>query len=87
MTNAQRDAAAKKKAHEAKAAKFVELAEKRATKAINSIRSLSKLCNRSNYVYTTEQVAALGETLRKEVVTMVEQFSKTETKEAGGFKF
>lgn len=84
MTNKEKaELAAKQKA---KADKFVELAEKRATKAINSIRSLSKLSS-NNYSYTEVQVNALGETLRKEVLKMVEQFTKTETKPAGGFKF
>ena len=85
MTNKEKAEAAAKTA--AKSKKFVELAEKRATKAINSIRSLSKLANRSNYVYSEDQVKALGETLRKEVIDMVEHFGKTETAEKGGFKF
>lgn len=83
----QKETAALAAKQKAKATKFVELAEKRATKAINSIRSLSKLANRSNYVYTEDQVKALGETLRKEVIDMVEHFGKTETAEKGGFKF
>jgi len=71
----------------AKAAKFVELAQKRATKAVNAIRSLSKLANKGNYMYSDAQVKALSEALRKEVLDMNDAFSKTPTAERGGFEF
>ena len=71
----------------AKAAKFVELAQKRATKAINAIRSLAKLSNKGNYKYTDEQVKILSEALRKEVVDMNDSFSKTPSADKGGFEF
>ena len=69
-----------------KAAKFVELAQKRVTKAINAIRSVSKLSNRSNYVYTDAQVEKIADTLRQEVVDMFEHFSKTPSAAKEGFK-
>lgn len=79
-------AAETKKRDAAKAAKFVELAQKRATKAINAIRSLSKLSS-ANYIYTDEQVKTLAEALRKEVVEMNESFSRTTSTDKGGFEF
>lgn len=72
-TNAEKLAA--EKLAKAKAAKFVELAEKRVTKAINAVRSIAKLSNRSNYIYTDAQVAKIAEALRAEVVTMHEHFT------------
>jgi hypothetical protein len=63
------------KTTEAKAAKFVELAQKRTTKAINSVRSIAKLSS-TNYVYTDEQVKKICETLRQEVVALNEAFSR-----------
>ncbi len=86
QTAAQKKAAAEK-VTAAKAAKFVELAQKRATKAINGIRSLAKLSNKSNYVYTDAQVKKLAETLRQEVVDMNAAFSTPDAAEKGGFEF
>lgn len=76
-TAAEKKAAAElAKRNKAKAAKFVELAEKRVTKAINSIRSVAKLAS-SNYVSTEDQITKISETLRDEVVAMNEAFTKT----------
>ena len=87
-TPAEKKAAAAALAkNKAKAAKFVELAQKRATKAINAIRSISKLSNKGNYMYTDEQVKVLAEALRKEVVDMNDAFSKTPSADKGGFEF
>lgn len=89
LTPAQKAAAAKASAEKiakAKAAKFVELAEKRVTKAINAIRSISKLSNRSNYIYSDEQSGKIAEALRSEVVDMHEHFSATTGPEKAGFK-
>lgn len=86
QTQAQKDVAEAKAREKAKAVKFVELAEKRATKAINAIRSLAKLSS-ANYVYNEEQVKTLAEALRKEVVDMNDAFTKTTSKEKRGFTF
>ncbi len=72
---AQAQAAAAAAREKARAAKFVELAEKRVTKAINSIRSVAKLSS-ANYVSTDEQVTRIAEVLREEVVAMHESFSR-----------
>lgn len=71
----------------AKAAKFVELAEKRVTKAINSIRSISKLSARSNYVYTPDQVNRLCEVLKSEVLDMHKHFTAPSAAVKEVFKF
>lgn len=82
---AEKKAAAAKIAA-AKSAKFVELAEKRVTKAINAVRSIAKLSNRSNYIYTQEQVDTIANALRQEVVDMHEHFADTPAADKGGFK-
>ena len=82
---AQKAKAAAEKITKAKAAKFVELAEKRVTKAINAIRSIAKLSNKSNYVYTSNQVTKIAEVLRVEVVEMNEHFTATTTAPKAGF--
>lgn len=68
----------------AKAMKFVELAEKRVTRAINAIRSISKLSNRHSYVFTDAQATKICEALRDEVVSVNEHFTaKTVTAKSG----
>ncbi|MCI0653049.1 MAG: hypothetical protein L0Y39_01030 [Methylococcaceae bacterium] len=47
--------------------KFVELAEKRVTRAIKDIRLIANLANRSNYSYTPEDAKKIIKTLRDEV--------------------
>ena len=75
QTQAQKDAAAKVEKQKDRAAKFVELAEKRVTKAINAIRSVSKLAS-PNYVSSDAQVKRIAEVLREEVVAMHEAFTR-----------
>lgn len=83
-TSAAQKAAAQRE--KARAAKFVELAEKRTTKAINAVRSIAKLSNRNNYVFTEDQVNKIAEALRGEVVSMHESFSAPEAQVKEGFK-
>ncbi len=71
--------------NKARAAKFVELAEKRVTKAINAIRSVAKLSS-ANYVSDDAQVTRIAEVLREEVVAMHDSFSKAPAADKGGFK-
>ena len=85
QTAAQKAKAQAEKVAKAKSAKFVELAEKRVTKAINAIRSIAKLSNRSNYVYTEAQVTKIAEVLRVEVIEMNEHFSATPSAVKAGF--
>ena len=83
----QKEQAEAKKRQEAKAAKFVQLAEKRVTKAINAIRSISKLSSRSNYVYRDAQVNKIGEVLKAEVLDMHKHFTTPTAADKGGFTF
>lgn len=47
--------------------RFVSLAEARTDKALNAIRLLGNLSNRSNYEYTDADVAQIVRALEKEV--------------------
>ena len=70
----QKEQAAAIAKQKARADKFVELAQKRVTKAINAIRSIRKLAS-PNYVYTGEQVNKISEALKAEVLEAHEAFS------------
>ena len=85
QTAAQKTVAAKAVAEKAKAAKFVELAQKRATKAINSIRSIGKLAS-GNYIYTDAQSAKICEALKVEVQELHTRFNRTAKAAPEGFK-
>lgn len=54
--------------------KFVELAEKRVTRAIKDIRLIGNLSNRSNYSYTEEDVKKIYRTLKAELDTLKNRF-------------
>lgn len=58
-----------------KAAKFVELATKRAIRAVKTIRQLGNLTS-SNYIYTQEQVDKLIGTLEAEVSQLEGKFQQ-----------
>ena len=47
--------------------KFVSLAEKRVNKALNDIRLIGNLSNRSNYTYTDDDVKAVFSALEREL--------------------
>lgn len=52
---------------ESKNDKFVRLAEARANRAIDSIRSLAKLANRNHYEFSPEEVQKIFAALRHEI--------------------
>ncbi len=54
--------------------KFVELAEKRVSKAIKDIRLIGNLSNRSNYSYTQEDVRKIVKALKDEVDALKARF-------------
>lgn len=83
---AKKTAANQKAIQDAKAAKFIELAEKRVTRAINAIRSISKLSNKNSYVYTDAQSKRICEALREEVLSVNEHFSAKTAVAKEGFK-
>lgn len=54
--------------------KFVELAEKRVTRALRDIKLIGNLSNRSNYSYTEQDVRRITSALNKAVVEMKARF-------------
>ena len=55
--------------------KFVRLANKRVTNAINAIRIVGNLSNRSNYSYTEADVEKIFKTLNNELRSCRQRFS------------
>lgn len=55
-------------------AKFIELAEKRVTKAIKDIRLIGNLSNKGNYSYTDEDVRKIIRALDGEVKRLKQRF-------------
>jgi ABC-type Fe3+-hydroxamate transport system substrate-binding protein len=54
--------------------KFVELAEKRVSRAIKDIRLVGNLSNRSNYSYTQDDARKIIKALRDEVEVLKARF-------------
>lgn len=52
---------------ETKHEKFIRLAEGRANRAIDSIRSLAKLANKNHYEFTEAEVRTIFSTLKQEL--------------------
>jgi hypothetical protein len=57
------------------AEKFVILAEKRVQKALDTIESIGKLSNRSNYSYTDDQVKKIKAALIGQVNSVMARFA------------
>lgn len=66
--------------------KFVELAEKRVTRAIRDIRLVGNLSNRSNYTYTDEDARQIYRALKDAVEEMKARFERRGDERAVGFK-
>lgn len=71
-----------------KAAKFVELAQKRVNKALDAIAMIEGLANRNNYEYTAEQAEKIGAALNNQVSKLGTKFAaalegKTVSENAG----
>jgi hypothetical protein len=64
---------------------FIRLAEGRVTRAIDSIRVIGNLSNRSNYEYTTEDSKRIIDALQSEINALKVQF-KPKTPSSKGFK-
>lgn len=77
------DAEKAKRAQE-KAAKFIEVAQKRVAKAIQAVRFINNLAS-PNYVYTQEQVDKIVNGLQAEVDTVYEAFKAKKGKEKVSF--
>jgi hypothetical protein len=56
--------------------KFVDLAEKRVTRALRDIRLIGNLSNRSNYKYTDEDARKICKALREAVDEVKARFER-----------
>jgi hypothetical protein len=59
---------------EADRKKFVELANKRVSKALHNIQLIGNLSNRSNYHYTDDDVAKIFKALNNEIRSCRKRF-------------
>ena len=66
--------------------KFVELAEKRVSKAIKDIRLIGNLSNKSNYSYGAEDVKKIIRALDLEVKKLKQRFENHGSQEEIVFK-
>ena len=57
--------------------RFVSLAEARTDKALNAIRLLGNLSNRSNYEYSDADVAKIVKALESEIRTLKARFAES----------
>jgi len=67
-------------------AKFIELAEKRVTKAIQTVRLIGNLANRSNYEFTEEDGRKIVRALQREVDALKARFGEAGTSSETEFK-
>jgi hypothetical protein len=67
--------------------KFVDLANKRVSKAMTSIRIIGNLSNRSNYDYTEEDVGKIFRALNEEVSACKKRFELALKKQSNKIQF
>ena len=70
----------------AKRDNFVRLAEARVTRAIDAMRVIGNLSNRSNYEYNEEDVKTIINTLQNELTALKAQFKTRPGMSAQGFR-
>lgn len=68
-------------------AKFVDLANRRVSKALNAIRLIGNLANRSNYDYTDDDVTKILRALSDEVAACRKRFELASKKTNSGPRF
>lgn len=73
-------------AREADREKFVELAEKRVSKALKDIKLIGNLSNKSNYSYTDQDVKKIYAALKKALEDMKVRFESNGANEEEIFK-
>ena len=73
-------------AREADREKFVELAEKRVSKALKDIKLIGNLSNKSNYSYTDQDVKKIYGALKKALDDMKVRFESNGANEEEIFK-
>lgn len=66
--------------------KFVELAEKRVSRAIKDIRLVGNLSNKSNYSYTDQDIKKIVRVLRSEIDVLKSRFESSTTENEMVFK-
>lgn len=66
--------------------RFVRLAENRVSRAINSIRLIGNLSNKSNYSYTDADVRAIISALQSEINNLKGQFNKKDSRSSDQFR-
>ena len=66
--------------------KFVELAEKRVSRAIKDIRLVGNLSNKSNYSYTDQDIKKIVRVLRSEIDVLKSRFESSTTENETVFK-
>lgn len=69
-----------------KRAKFVELAQSRVNRAINDIRLIGNLANRTNYEFDGEDAKKIVRALQKEVDGLKAKFNDTGGAASAEFK-
>jgi hypothetical protein len=65
---------------------FIRLAESRVTRAIESLRIIGNLSNRSNYEYDEEDVKKIVNTLQEEINSLKNQFKIRNEKSTKNFR-
>ena len=66
--------------------KFVELAEKRVTRAMKDLRLIGNLSNKNNYAYTDSDIQKITSVLEQEIKNLKARFSSDEGKVHPVFK-
>ena len=66
--------------------KFVQLAEKRVTRAIKDLRLIGNLASRNNYSYTDADIVKICSTLEGELKLLKSRFASGDTKQVPLFK-
>jgi hypothetical protein len=69
-----------------KAAKFIELANKRVNRAIKDLKLIGNLSNRQNYDFTDEQAKKIVKALQQEVDSVKQSFLSNEEDSQSVFK-
>jgi hypothetical protein len=69
-----------------KRSRFVRLAENRVSRAMNSIRLIGNLSNKSNYSYTDADVRAIISALQAEINNLKGQFNRRDSKSSDQFR-
>jgi len=69
-----------------KSTKFIELANKRVSRAIKSLKLVANLANRQNYEFTDEQAKKIIKALQKELDLVKQSFQNADSDGNAEFK-